>query len=152
MKKAELVGLRYTQLQTNLNIFKFMITMVKNSSCFGKKKSTVLSNKCSLINHISLLTWEPEVKEFTSHFLQLIFRKIQCIEPAPYLPFSHMKVHNIVIYLITACSYQYYNIFIQCTLGLFLHFCMFIRCRVRLIHFFLTSGQQLVSQECGDCV
>lgn len=36
MKKAELVGLRYTQLQTNLNIFKFMIlTMVKNSSCFG---------------------------------------------------------------------------------------------------------------------
>lgn len=29
---------------------------------------------------------------------------------------------------------------------------MFIRCRVRLIHFFLTSGQQLVSQECGDCV
>lgn len=117
MKKAELVGLRYTQLQTNLNIFKFMITMVKNSSCFGvpllvKKKSTVLSNKCSLINHISLLTWEPEVKEFTSHFLQLIFRKIQCIEPAPYLPFSHMKVHNIVIYLITACSYQYYNIFI----------------------------------------
>lgn len=91
--------------------------MVKNSSCFGvpllvNKKSTVLSNKCSLINHISLLTWEPEVKEFTSHFLQLIFRKIQCIEPAPYLPFSDMKVHNIVIYLITACSYQYYNIFI----------------------------------------
>lgn len=35
MKKAELVGLRYTQLQTNLNIFKFMITMVKSSSCFG---------------------------------------------------------------------------------------------------------------------
>lgn len=73
----------------------------------GKNKSTVLSNKCSLINHISLLTWEPEVKELTSHFLQLIFRKIQCIEPAPYLP-----LHNIVIYLITACSYQYYNIFI----------------------------------------
>lgn len=57
------------------------------------------------------------------------------------------------------CYISYNSLFIsilqhiyKCTLGLFLHFCMFIRCRVRLIHFFLTSGQQLVSQECGDCV